>query len=149
MLVITYKALHGQVIWGTASSQCHLSLSSSPTEEACGSFHYLRECHLSGSRCRVFSSAAPAPWNIIPPEVRLAPTLMAFWKDLKTWLWHLGWGSEGSVETIKWLYCSGNCNVYLCFWCLHCVVGCVCYCLCFKLKLLIVMNVSLVAMWIE
>lgn len=51
-----------------------------------------KEYHLIEAKRRVFSAVAPTFWNIIPPEVRLAPTLLAFQKDLKTWLCHRLWG---------------------------------------------------------
>lgn len=37
-----------------------------------------------GPRRQAFSAIAPTLWNTIPCEGRLAPTLGAFWKALKT-----------------------------------------------------------------
>lgn len=40
-----------------------------------------KEFHLARSRQCAFSAVVPTLWNINPPEVRLAPSLLAFWKD--------------------------------------------------------------------
>lgn len=38
--------------------------------------------HLTGSQRLAFSAVEPILWNMIPPEVRLTPTLLSFQKSL-------------------------------------------------------------------
>uniref|UniRef100_A0A8C6XUC8 Kinesin motor domain-containing protein n=1 Tax=Naja naja TaxID=35670 RepID=A0A8C6XUC8_NAJNA len=45
-----------------------------------------KQCRLATPRGRVFSVGAPTLWNQLPLELRLAPDLHSFNRDLKTWL---------------------------------------------------------------
>lgn len=45
-------------------------------------------------RRRTYCAMAPALWNIILPEIRSALTLLALWKDQKTWLCCVLWASR-------------------------------------------------------
>lgn len=45
-----------------------------------------REVHLAQARRRAFSVVTLSLWNIIPIELRLAPTLILFHKALNTWV---------------------------------------------------------------
>lgn len=59
------------------------------------------EKSLVGPWKRVFLLVALSLWNIIPPEIWLAPNLFLFWKALMTWFcpwaggqeWRLSWSS--------------------------------------------------------
>lgn len=44
----------------------------------------LKCCLLLGARKGVSSVTAPNLWNCLSPEIRPAPTLLTFWKALKT-----------------------------------------------------------------
>lgn len=58
---------------------------------------------LLGSRRRKFSIVAPALWNVLPPEVRLALSLLAFRKSLKTWFCQMAQGTNGGTSHWRWL----------------------------------------------
>uniref|UniRef100_A0A803TMD6 Reverse transcriptase domain-containing protein n=1 Tax=Anolis carolinensis TaxID=28377 RepID=A0A803TMD6_ANOCA len=86
--VITYKALNGL-------GPSYLSDRLSPYEparslrssgEALLSLPPPSQARLVGMRERAFSVVAPRLWNSLPREIRQAPTLVAFRKSLKTWL---------------------------------------------------------------
>lgn len=42
-----------------------------------------------------FSAMEHSPPPALPPEVRLALSLLLFQKSLKTWIYHQAWGGEG------------------------------------------------------
>uniref|UniRef100_A0A803SLJ1 Reverse transcriptase domain-containing protein n=1 Tax=Anolis carolinensis TaxID=28377 RepID=A0A803SLJ1_ANOCA len=52
----------------------------------------ISQARLVGTRERAFSAVAPRLWNSLPIEIRQAPTLLAFRKDLKTWLFRCAFG---------------------------------------------------------
>lgn len=54
----------------------------------------IKLCHLVGPRSHAFPMAVPVLWNSIPPEVQMAPTLLAFCKALKTKLLPQALGQE-------------------------------------------------------
>lgn len=41
-------------------------------------------------------------WNTLPPEVRQAPSLLAFCSSLKAWLCPLAWGLLSSTQPLGW-----------------------------------------------
>uniref|UniRef100_H9G469 Myosin IE n=1 Tax=Anolis carolinensis TaxID=28377 RepID=H9G469_ANOCA len=59
----------------------------------------ISQARLVGTRERAFSAVAPRLWNSLPIEIRQAPTLLAFRKDLKTWLFRC---EEYVQEGIRW-----------------------------------------------
>ena len=88
VLVLTYKALNGlgpgylkdrllpyEPAWQLSSSQGTLLKDPS-----------LKEVRGTACRQRAFSAAAPRLWNALPTEIRLAPTLMTFRRQVKTFL---------------------------------------------------------------
>lgn len=62
-----------------------------------------RDLHLVGPRWQAFSAVAPTLWNILSPEIRLAPSLAQ--KSLKTWLCHQTWSFWGIGDISQRLYC--------------------------------------------
>lgn len=88
MLVIMYTALYGIGSgclrdWVIQSFLAPAVRSSSPS---------IKYCHLVKFRKYAFSLAAPILWNKISPKIRMVPSLLGFWKSLKTWLWSQDWG---------------------------------------------------------
>lgn len=71
-----------QVIWWTTSPQLLLRVPSGSLGDACG-----RSCLVPSDKKEktAFSIMMYTLWNIFSPEVRLAPTQMAFQRVLKTW----------------------------------------------------------------
>ncbi|XP_067320839.1 uncharacterized protein [Anolis sagrei] len=88
VLVLSYKALNGS---GPKYLADHIS-AYEPTRalrssgEALLSVPPASQVRLAGTRERAFSVVAPRLWNTLPAEVRQAPSLMAFRRGLKTWL---------------------------------------------------------------
>ncbi|XP_061460454.1 uncharacterized protein LOC133373973 [Rhineura floridana] len=88
VLVLTYKALHG-----TGPQYLMECLSRyEPTRTLCSTLKALlqmptqKDARKATTRKRAFSVAAPELWNTLPDEVRLAPTLLSFQRQLKTFL---------------------------------------------------------------
>ncbi|XP_070582622.1 LOW QUALITY PROTEIN: uncharacterized protein [Erythrolamprus reginae] len=97
VLVMTYKALHGT---GPEYLRDRLLPHESQRPVRSHRVGLLRvpstkQCRLAGPRGRAFSVGAPTLWNQLPPEIRIAPTLPAFRKLLKT---HLCRQSGGFTE---------------------------------------------------
>ncbi|XP_070618653.1 uncharacterized protein, partial [Erythrolamprus reginae] len=95
VLVMTYKALHGT---GPEYLRDRLLPHESQRPVRSHRVGLLRvlstkQCRLAGPRGRAFSVAAPTLWNQLPPEIRIAPTLLAFRKLLKTHLCRQAWGN--------------------------------------------------------
>uniref|UniRef100_A0A803U0C0 Reverse transcriptase domain-containing protein n=1 Tax=Anolis carolinensis TaxID=28377 RepID=A0A803U0C0_ANOCA len=91
---IIYKALNGL---GPAYLRDRISYykparALRSSEEALLSPLPLSQARLVGTRERAFSAVAPRLWNSLPIEIRLAPTLLAFRKVLKTWLFRCAFG---------------------------------------------------------
>lgn len=65
------------------------------------------------SRSHAFPMVVPAPWSSLPPELQMAPTLLTFIKEIKTWLFPqaFGWLNEFCYELAGWFYCSGKFGV--------------------------------------
>lgn len=99
----TFNTLKSYIVWiqgtwGTISPQYyphqqreHVRISSA------------KEFWLVGFRRKAFSTMAPALWNILPYEMRLAPSLLMFQKSLKTWFCQMAWGLNGGASYCKWL----------------------------------------------
>uniref|UniRef100_A0A803TS28 Reverse transcriptase domain-containing protein n=1 Tax=Anolis carolinensis TaxID=28377 RepID=A0A803TS28_ANOCA len=94
VLALAYKTLNG-------SGPTYLSERISPYEpprrlrsssEALLSVPPPSQVHLAGTRDRAFSVVAPRLWNSLPREIREAPSLMSFRKQLKTWMWDQAFG---------------------------------------------------------
>uniref|UniRef100_A0A803TBL4 Reverse transcriptase domain-containing protein n=1 Tax=Anolis carolinensis TaxID=28377 RepID=A0A803TBL4_ANOCA len=92
--VITYKALNGS---GPACLRDRIvpyeptrSLRSSG--EALLSLPPSSQICLVGTRERAFSAVVPRLWTSLPREIRLAPSLPSFKKQLKTWMFGLAFG---------------------------------------------------------
>lgn len=60
-----------------------------------------------------FSAMAPTLQNIIPPELRLASTQLAFREVLKICLWHRAWRSGSSGDLLWTLYIEFDVVTYL------------------------------------
>uniref|UniRef100_A0A803TXH6 Reverse transcriptase domain-containing protein n=1 Tax=Anolis carolinensis TaxID=28377 RepID=A0A803TXH6_ANOCA len=86
--VLTYKALNslGPVYLCDRFCPYEPARSLRSSGEALLSFPSLLQAQLAGTREKAFSVVAPQLWNSLPREIRLAPTLSAFIKQLKTWL---------------------------------------------------------------
>uniref|UniRef100_A0A803SWN1 Reverse transcriptase domain-containing protein n=1 Tax=Anolis carolinensis TaxID=28377 RepID=A0A803SWN1_ANOCA len=94
--VITYKALNGL---GPAYLRDRVvpyeptrSLRSSG--EALLSLPPSSQLRLVGTRETAFSAVAPRLWNSLPREIRLAPSLPFFRKQLKTWMFRQAFGDS-------------------------------------------------------
>ena len=89
VLVLTYKALHGL---GRQYLTERLSRHEPTRTPRSTSKVFLRvptprEARRIGTRERsAFSVVAPRLWNDLPEEARLAPTLLSFWHQVKTYL---------------------------------------------------------------
>ncbi|XP_062822834.1 uncharacterized protein LOC100554203 isoform X4 [Anolis carolinensis] len=91
---IIYKALNGL---GPTYLRDRISLhkparSLRSSGEALLSPLSISQARLVSTRERAFSALAPRLWNSLPTEIRQAPTLLAFRKDLKTWLFRCAFG---------------------------------------------------------
>uniref|UniRef100_A0A8C6YEM4 Reverse transcriptase domain-containing protein n=1 Tax=Naja naja TaxID=35670 RepID=A0A8C6YEM4_NAJNA len=88
VLVLTFKVLHGM---GPGYLRERLLPASSTNLPVRAHRRGLlrvpsaTQCHL-GTWGRAYSVAAPALWNLLPLELRLAPDLRTFRHELKTWL---------------------------------------------------------------
>lgn len=61
------------------------------------------------SRKTAFSAVFPTLWNTLLSVVKLAPTISAFGKDLKTWLCQTAQGSKSGPQPCGWLVpCEGS-----------------------------------------
>ncbi|XP_062830654.1 uncharacterized protein LOC134297353 [Anolis carolinensis] len=86
--VITYKALNslGPTYLRDRISPYEPARSLRSWGEALLSLPPPSQSRLVGTRVRAFSVVAPRLWNSLPREIRQVPTLLSFWKSLKTWL---------------------------------------------------------------
>uniref|UniRef100_A0A803TUY7 Reverse transcriptase domain-containing protein n=1 Tax=Anolis carolinensis TaxID=28377 RepID=A0A803TUY7_ANOCA len=89
VLALTYKALIGS---GPAYLSERVSRYNPPQSlrssgEALLSLPPASQVQLAGTRDRAFSVVAPHLWNTLPSEVRQAPSLLSFRRNVKTWLW--------------------------------------------------------------
>lgn len=105
VLSIFFKALHGM---GTRLPKelSHLYfINPSPPYLVCVFYglHQLKKIRLADCRKRVFSAGAPTLWNILPMEMRKAPTHLAIQTSFNTWRFPLAWRSKSSIEPWKWL----------------------------------------------
>lgn len=82
--------------------------------------------HLTKPRKRSFSIVTSTHWNILPSEIRLACSLLAFHKHLGTFVWTL----RNEVEPISWfrrwmvrLYPATMCFIDICFFLILCLVS--------------------------
>ena len=88
VLVLTYKALHGL---GPQYLTEYLSRHE-PTHTLRSTSKVLlrvptpREAQRKATREGTFSVVAPRLWNDLPEEARLVPTLLSFWRQVKTYL---------------------------------------------------------------
>ena len=88
VLMITYKALNG--LGPQYLADCLLPPRSSriSRQSQQGRLKGLtpREAWKEKTRNRAFSAVAPRLWNNLPPDIRAAPSLGIFKKQLKTWM---------------------------------------------------------------
>lgn len=61
----------------------------------------ISDIYLVGPWKRVFLLVALSLWNIISPEIWLAPNFFVFWKALMTWFCPWAWGPRMEIESIK------------------------------------------------
>uniref|UniRef100_R4GDA2 Reverse transcriptase domain-containing protein n=1 Tax=Anolis carolinensis TaxID=28377 RepID=R4GDA2_ANOCA len=94
VLVITYQAQNGlgPIYLRDRLSPYEPVRSLRSSGEALLSLPPASQARLVGTRDRAFSVVAPRLWNSLPREIREAPTLMAFRKSLKTWLFTQAFG---------------------------------------------------------
>lgn len=73
--------------------------------------------HLAGSKKRAFSTVAHTLWNILPPEVRFASTLLAIQKSLCQ-LCQLAWSLKGDTHYAgaDWMKDKSPISYHPCFW---------------------------------
>ncbi|XP_067316846.1 uncharacterized protein [Anolis sagrei] len=88
VLMLSYKALNGSGPKYLADriSAYEPTRALRSSGEALLSVPPVSQARLAGTRERAFSVVAPRLWNTLPVEVRQAPSLMAFRRGLKTWL---------------------------------------------------------------
>ena len=88
VLVLTFKALHG--LGPCSLSEClSLKISTYPTQISSMGMHRVAtpgEAQKSTTHNQAFSVVATSLWNSLPPEVWLAPSLLRFRSQPKTWL---------------------------------------------------------------
>lgn len=82
---------------GYLNSRLTLTWVAHPTHSSGSSLFWIpsaKSCWLLGSR-RI-SAVAPTLWNILPLEVKIAPTFLAFQKSLETLICYLAWSPNGA-----------------------------------------------------
>ncbi|XP_061451815.1 uncharacterized protein LOC133369973 [Rhineura floridana] len=88
VLVLTYKALHGTgpqyLVDRLSRYEPTRALRS--TSKALLRVPTQKDARKATTRKRAFLVVAPELWNTLPDEVRLAPTLLSFWCQVKTFL---------------------------------------------------------------
>ncbi|XP_061485295.1 uncharacterized protein LOC133385720 isoform X1 [Rhineura floridana] len=89
VLVLTYKALHGMGPQYLVErvSQYETTRTLRSTSKALLRVPSHQEAWRMVTRNRAFSVVAPELWNGLPDEVRLAPTLLSFRRQVKTFLY--------------------------------------------------------------
>lgn len=80
-----------------------------------------RDLHLVGPRRCAFLTVVAALRNILPPEIRLFPSCLIFWKVLKMWLCDQAWAAHGTGDLSRWHHFWGNhflfsLHLWLYFW---------------------------------
>lgn len=110
MLFLTFKIFHGK---GLGYLRDHLFpiTSACPTRSGNGGILWIpsaRDLHMMGPSDMIdISIMVPFSWNILPLEIRLMPSFLTFWKCPKTWLYNQVWGSQGTVDMLRyarWLF---------------------------------------------
>lgn len=102
-MLFTFKDLHGT---GPGYLKDHLFSNCISLSPQTKQKRYVAgpDClHLAGSRRESFSAVVLALWNIIPPKMRLSPSLAAIWSPSEHGCVN-SLGSQETGELLRWLH---------------------------------------------